>query len=229
MDSIHDVGGKHGLGPVVAEADEPPFHAPWEGRMHGIAVACQVHGVNTTPEQRSTIENMPHWLYLTTSYYEKWLYCYEKILEAKGVVTAAEIERRIAANSAPPISEHPAAPAAPSDTAKIMHKVIYGGTPHDRPLARPPAFKPGDAVVAKNLHPTTHSRLPGFVKGKPGVIDTYHGAHCHHEALADGRGEAPEHLYAVKFLAKDLWGADAERPDDAVYVDLFEDYLAPAR
>ena len=105
--------------------------------MHGIAIACQVHGVNTTPEQRSTIENMPHWLYLTTSYYEKWLYCYEKILEAKGVVTAAEIERRVAANSAPQISEHPAAPAAPSDTAKIMHKVIYGGTPHDRPLARP--------------------------------------------------------------------------------------------
>ena len=50
MDSIHDVGGKHGLGPVIAEPDEPPFHAPWEGRMHGIAVACQVHGVNTTPE-----------------------------------------------------------------------------------------------------------------------------------------------------------------------------------
>ena len=34
---------------------------------------------------------MPHWLYLVTSYYEKWLYCYEKILEAKGVITRAEI------------------------------------------------------------------------------------------------------------------------------------------
>jgi hypothetical protein len=39
----------------------------------------------------------------------------------------------------------------------------------------------------------------------------------------------PEHLYAVKFLAKDLWGPNAERQDDAVYVDLFEDYLTPAR
>ena len=83
-------------------------------------------------------------------------------------------------------------------------------------------------MEAKNLHPTTHSRLPSFVKGKRGIIDTYHGARCHDEALADGRGEVPEHLYAVKFLAKDLWGPDAERPDDAVYVDLFENYLTPA-
>ena len=64
--------------------------------MHGIAVACQIAGINTTPEQRATIENMPHWLYLVTSYYEKWLYCYEKILEAKGVITSAEIDRRMA-------------------------------------------------------------------------------------------------------------------------------------
>ena len=175
MDSIHDVGGKHGLGPVVAEPGEPPFHAPWEGRMHGIAVACQVHGINTTPEQRSTIENMPHWLYLTTSYYEKWLYCYEKILADKGVVSSAEIESRIASGTAPPIVEHPTLPSVPSDTAKTMYRVIYGGTPHDRPLERPPAFKVGDKVLAKNLHPVTHSRLPGFVKGKPGVITSIMG------------------------------------------------------
>jgi hypothetical protein len=95
MQSIHDVGGKQGLGTIVSEMDEPAFHAPWEGRMHGIAVACQIAGVNTTPEQRATIENMPHWLYLVTSYYEKWLYCYEKILEAKGVISSAEIDRRM--------------------------------------------------------------------------------------------------------------------------------------
>jgi nitrile hydratase len=77
MQSIHDVGGKQGLGPIVTEMNEPSFHAPWEGRIHGIAVACQIAGVNTTPEQRATIENMPHWLYMVTSYYEKLLYCYE--------------------------------------------------------------------------------------------------------------------------------------------------------
>jgi nitrile hydratase subunit beta len=227
MQSIHDVGGIQGLGPIVTEADEPAFHAPWEGRMHGIAVACQVAGINTTPEQRSTIENMPHWLYLVTSYYEKWLYCYEKILEAKGVISSADIDKRVAEQSAASIPAHPKEPAAPSATAQTMHSVIIGGTPHDRPLARKAKFKIGDKVRAKLIHPTTHTRLPTYVMGKPGVIDTYHGAHCHHEALASGKGEIPEHLYAVKFTAGDLWGPNAEGKGDAVYVDLFEDYLLP--
>jgi nitrile hydratase len=227
MNSIHDVGGKQGLGSIVAEIAEPPFHAPWEGRMHAIAVACQIAGVNTTPEQRMTIENMPHWLYLVTSYYEKWLYCYEKILETKGVISGAEIDRRMKEQSVDPIPAHPSEPSDPTTAAKTMRRVIYGGTPHDRPLARSARFKTGDKVRAKTIHPTSHTRLPTYVMGKPGLIDTYHGAHCHHEALASGKGEVPEHLYAVKFAAVDLWGPDAERKDDAVYVDLFEDYLEP--
>src|SRR5918992_50414 len=30
MDGVHDMGGMHGFGAVVREADEPVFHAPWE-------------------------------------------------------------------------------------------------------------------------------------------------------------------------------------------------------
>jgi hypothetical protein len=37
MDSIHDVGGKHGLGSVVTEKDEPPFHAPCDWRRAAVA------------------------------------------------------------------------------------------------------------------------------------------------------------------------------------------------
>src|SRR5258707_12491025 len=95
MNGIHDVGGRHGFGRIVREADEPPFNEPWEGRMHGIAVTCQVTGVNTTPEQRTTIENMSPGLYLDTSYYEKWLFAYEKLLNDKGVVTTEELNRRV--------------------------------------------------------------------------------------------------------------------------------------
>ena len=228
MDSIHDVGGKHGLGPIVPEANEPPFHAPWEGRMHGIAVTCQVSGVNTTPEQRATIENMPHWLYLATSYYEKWLWCYEKILAQKGIVTTAEIDRRVAEQKAPPMPAHPKESADPSDYAKKVRTIIYEGTPHDRPTDRKPKFKVGDKVRAKVIHPTRHTRIPGFVRGKFGTIEVHHGAHCHHEALAEGRGEVPVHLYAVEFAAPELWGPDAESKSDVIYVDLFEDYLEPA-
>ena len=33
MDGVHDMGGMDGFGKVEAEANEPPFHAPWEGRV----------------------------------------------------------------------------------------------------------------------------------------------------------------------------------------------------
>jgi nitrile hydratase subunit beta len=32
MDGVHDMGGMHGFGKVEPEANEPVFHAPWEGR-----------------------------------------------------------------------------------------------------------------------------------------------------------------------------------------------------
>ena len=38
MDTIHDLGGKEGHGPVAVTREEPPFHEPWEGR--GDCVAC---------------------------------------------------------------------------------------------------------------------------------------------------------------------------------------------
>ena len=128
--------------------------------MHGIAGTCQVSGVNTTPEQRTTIENMPPADYLNTSYYEKWLYAYEKILDTKGVVTTAELDRRVAEQAADPIPAHPQEPSAPSDYAKKLKQVIYGGTPHDRPLDRPAKFKAGDRVVAKNTRNGTPASRP---------------------------------------------------------------------
>ena len=33
------MGGMHGFGRVEPEADEPVFHAPWEGRTFGLMVA----------------------------------------------------------------------------------------------------------------------------------------------------------------------------------------------
>ena len=101
------------------------------------------------------------------------------------------------------------------------------GTPHDRPLERPPQFKVGDKTRVKNHNPTYHTRLPSFTKGCFGVIELHHGAHLTHEPLSRGDGEVPEHLYAVCFTAGELWGDSAESPDDVIYVDLFEHYLDP--
>ena len=34
MNGVHDMGGMHGMGPVVPEAEGTVFHDAWEGRVH---------------------------------------------------------------------------------------------------------------------------------------------------------------------------------------------------
>ena len=41
MDGIHDLGGMHGFGPIVVEADEPTFHHPWQVKAFALMVATQ--------------------------------------------------------------------------------------------------------------------------------------------------------------------------------------------
>ena len=40
MNGAHDMGGLHGFGPVVPEADEPTFHAEWEGGVFALTLAA---------------------------------------------------------------------------------------------------------------------------------------------------------------------------------------------
>lgn len=44
MNGIHDMGGRHGMGPVPYEKNEPIFHAPWEGRVYALNRAMRAHG-----------------------------------------------------------------------------------------------------------------------------------------------------------------------------------------
>ena len=39
MNGVHDMGGMDGLGPIVAERDEPVFHARWEARVLALTLA----------------------------------------------------------------------------------------------------------------------------------------------------------------------------------------------
>jgi len=40
-------------------------------------------------------------------------------------------------------------------------------------------------------------------------------------------GEKPQHVYSVRFAARELWG-DQAPPQDSVYIDMWDDYLEPA-
>lgn len=85
-------------------------------------------------------------------------------------------------------------------------------------------FRAGDAVVARNLNPVGHTRLPRYIKGKRGTIRLDHGVFSFPDTAAHGLGHKAQHVYSVRFGAQELWGETAS-PHDSVYIDLFDDYL----
>lgn len=228
MNGPHDIGGRHGLGTIDPEPDEPVFHYPWEGRMYGIAFATIANGLLTIDEKRHAIERMPHAMYLDSSYYEHWLYAIEKLLDEKGLVNKEEVDTRVAEQVLEEMEAHPKAPENPSDLAARMQRILIEGTPHTVGTNLEPKFRAGDRVRARNLNPRTHLRLPGYAKKRVGVVEKHYGSFGHPGARAHEREEEPAHLYSVKFEAEELWGPDAEKAGDTVYLDLFEDYLESA-
>ena len=96
MNGIHDMGGMHGMGPIVREENEPVFHHPWERRAFAINMAAGFLGEWNIDMSRYAREQMPPAEYLATSYYEHWLWGLERLLVEKGLLTQAEIERRVA-------------------------------------------------------------------------------------------------------------------------------------
>ena len=87
-----------------------------------------------------------------------------------------------------------------------------------------PRFATGATVRARDINPIGHTRLPRYVRGRTGTIESHHGAHVFPDTNARFEGEKPQILYTVRFEARELWGKEAN-PADAVYVDLWEDYL----
>jgi len=81
MSRIHDLGGAHGFGPLAIESDEPPFHHEWEARVFAINARLLRAGWYTLDEFRDAIESMPPAQYLAASYYERWLFAIEKLVE----------------------------------------------------------------------------------------------------------------------------------------------------
>lgn len=87
-----------------------------------------------------------------------------------------------------------------------------------------PKFGPGDQIVVRNINPTHHTRLPRYVRGRRGVVEHDHGVFVFPDTSAHGQGEKPQHVYSVKFSARELWGPEAS-PKDHLYIDLWDDYM----
>ena len=217
MNGVHDMGGMHGFGPIVREENEPLFHAPWEARVRAIDRLMLDQGYFTIDAHRYGIERMAPADYLQASYYERWLASFEYNLIGQGLITSDELDARIdLLRQHPEATPHQRASAAPPPPSTF---------PASPP--RTPRFTVGDAVVTRNVHPTGHTQLPRYARGKRGVIARLHGAQTFPDTNAHGLGENPQPLYAVRFDGRELWGESAE-PGQAVSLDLWESYLEPA-
>lgn len=95
MNGPHDLGGMHGMGSIPIEESEPVFHSEWEAKVFAMSFATFVNYF-PVDETRHASEQMSPGDYLSSSYYERWLYALELLLTKHNLVTPAEIEARIA-------------------------------------------------------------------------------------------------------------------------------------
>ncbi|MFZ9373047.1 MAG: nitrile hydratase subunit beta [Burkholderiaceae bacterium] len=220
MNGLHDMGGMQHYGPVQLEANEPLFHAPWEARAMALTVAVGATGQWNIDQSRSARESLPPREYLNSSYYEIWIRALERLMLARGMVSADELARGDVLNA-------PAAHVRPL-TRDRVDAALARGTPADRPVTRPAAFAVGDRVRLRNMQPSGHTRLPRYVRGHVGTIEIVHGVHVYPDTHATVPAADEGHwLYSVRFDARELWGPQAD-PTVSVSVDAWEPYLERA-
>jgi nitrile hydratase len=220
MNGAQDLGGMMGFGPVVAEQNEPIFHGDWEKRALGVTLCCGALGEWNIDVSRHARETLHPADYLSSSYYEIWTKGLLKLLAARGLVSAEEM----AAGHSLGVAKPPARP--PLKAADVPARLAAGG-PCDRPLDRAPLFQAGECVRTRNFHPTGHTRLPRYARGKLGVIESRQGSFVFPDSNAHGRGEDPQWIYSVVFAGTELWGPDAD-PALSVAIDCWEPYLERA-
>jgi nitrile hydratase beta subunit len=216
MNGVHDMGGMHGMGPIQYERNEPVFDALWEARVFALNRAVRAWGKWTTDASRHAVELIPAPEYLRMSYYEQRLHALIELMVKSELVTRAEVESGKPAPGSPK--------AAPALIAGAVASMVVKGKPASREVLVAPRFTVGEHVRARNIHPTGHTRLPSYARGKLGTIHLDHGVYVFPDTNADSLGEKPQHLYSVRFAARELWGEQASRRD-AVYVDMWDDYL----
>ena len=223
MNGIHDMGGMHGMGPIVREENEPVFHHTWEGRAYALSRVVRFGGRWNLDAFRYAQEQTPPDEYLRLSYYERWLQTVVNHLVASGVLSEEEL----------------ASGRASSDGTKLprvgLEEMRASLAPRGaRALTLPsPAaagdgqYRIGQRVVAKRMAPAGPTRLPRYVRGRRGIVDRDLGVFHLPDTVAHGGDPRPQHVYSVRFEASELWGADASARS-AVYVDCWEEYLEPA-
>lgn len=209
MNGIHDMGGMTTFGPVPRD-ETSPFHAEWEKRFAGVAGNIPDRVYNTD-QFRDALERLDPAVYLSATYYERWLAGLERLFLEKGLITEQEMAERLD-------GWKPQPGVAPVEADGGDIRVGEDGAD--------PRYSPGDRVRVRNVTPVGHTRMPRYVRGRQGVVDRFLSEQVLPDDLLLGRGSRRRPVYAVRFTAQELWGEGAS-PRDSVVIDLWEDYLVP--
>ncbi len=201
MDGVHDLGGRQGFGRVRYTIDAPAFHAAWEVRANSLYGYAVRNGLFNMDEYRYAIERMEPRHYLTAPYYERSLTALATLCVEKGLVTREGLEQR--AGGAFPLSGR----SVPGRTNAAV----------DAPYA------PGDRVRVRDDHVPGHVRMPGYIRGKRGIVVGVSPAYPFPDAHAHGVEARDEPTYDVRFRTQDLW-PDSSDPA-LVHVAVFRSYL----
>jgi nitrile hydratase beta subunit len=219
MNGVHDLGGMQDMGPVQAEKNEPVFHEPWQGRAFAFTRAMGAWGKWNLDAVRFQREQIAPVDYFRMSYYERWVVALVELMLKNRMVTHAELE-----SGKPGPGSAKLTPPLTAEKAQIL---AAKGVPASRDVAVAARFHAGERVRARNINPVGHTRLVRYARGKIGTIHMDHGVFLFPDTNALFLGEKPQHVYSVRFTARELWGEQAA-PQDSVYIDMWDDYLEEA-
>src|SRR5262249_51954067 len=152
MNGVHDMGGMDGFGKVEPEPNEPVFHADWEARVMAMNRAMGATGAWNIDMSRYSREVLPPDVYLASSYYRKWFLGLEQIRLERGLIGVDEVAAGHAKRPGKPLKRG-------NFTVNDVERILTRGS-FSRPAPEPARYQPGDRVRAKNIHPSTHTRLP---------------------------------------------------------------------
>lgn len=233
----HALGGLEGLDPIHLETRV--FVQDWEQRIFGIHTAMMALSpqldLEVTPSTFSTVwtwadlrkgaEAMNPFDYFKFRYYEKWLGGISGYFVDKGYITQEELETRTSTflkASSTPLPQG----GDPAIDARVRTYLLIGDDPK-RERASEPRFKEGDTVRVRDPDTVDHTRLPGHLRTKVGVIDSVYEASYTYlcDTGSDGVGDAMP-VYCVRFDPDVLWPGNTE-DNFTFYADLFEAYLEP--
>ncbi|MBD8122916.1 nitrile hydratase subunit beta [Pseudomonas lutea] len=241
----HYLGGLENLGPV--DFEKKVFVQEWEKRIFGIhtvMMAESAHLINALPKYsvdtlptafksdwtwaslRTGAEGMQPFEYFKFRYYEKWLGGISGFFVSSGYIEPDELNTRVDHYRQEPDAPLPDKPSAPIRDQIVRY--LMEGDSGLRPYAGAPLFYQGDGVVIGDPVAVDHTRLPGYLRNKPGkIVEVYPGAYAYFVNTGlDGIGE-PMPVYRVAFDAVDIWGEEKSEPNTTIYADLFEAYLQP--